>query len=97
MIRFWDFINHKKESKDKNLKFRKCSVVVTLRCYDNCILLVSTLLSLTKYAKNSLDIKVTFCGISWKSDNRKDNFEGSPRTFGTDLVIDDTIFYRVNS
>ena len=31
--------------------------------------------------ENSLDIKVTFRGISWKSDNRKDNFEGSPRTF----------------
>ena len=61
-------------------------MVVTLRYYDNCFLLVSTLLSLIKCVKNSLDIKVTFCRISWKSENRKDNFEGSPRTFGTDFV-----------
>ena len=38
--------------------------------------------------KDSLDIKVTIRRISWKSDNRKDSFEGSPRTFGTNLVTD---------
>ena len=47
-------INHNKESKDKNLKFRKCSVVVTLRYYDNCFLLVSMLFSLIKYAEEHI-------------------------------------------
>ena len=35
---------------------------------------------------DSIDMKLTFCQISCKSNNRNVDFEGSPRTFGTDLV-----------
>ena len=36
-----------------------------------------------------LDMKLAFGKISCQSDNRKNNFEGSPRTFGTNLVYRD--------
>ena len=34
-----------------------------------------------------IDMRPPFCRISCKSNNRKDTFEGSPRTFGTNLVF----------
>ena len=36
---------------------------------------------------DSLDMNLTFCKISCTSNNRKVNFDSSPRTFGTDLVL----------
>ena len=38
--------------------------------------------------KDFLDMKLTFSKISRQSDNGKDNFEGSPQTFGTNLIPD---------
>ena len=70
------------------LNFPKCSVVSTVRCYDDYFLILSTFSILFEYRLHnySLDIKLTFCQISCKSNNRKVNFESSPGTFGTDLV-----------
>ena len=58
-------------------------MVPTVRCYDDYFLIISMFSSRFEY----IDMQLTFCQISRESNNRKDNFEGSPRNFGTDLVV----------
>ena len=53
------------------------------KCYDNCFQIYLTYLAPLNVSKKMLDIKATFSQISGKSENRKDNFEGSPLVIAT--------------